>query len=127
MLRRFSQWSRERILHPLVRQEIGDITEKKSVRGEDLLVEVPLMFEVGWQDDFDRTVLIYASREICLERIMIRDQASRIDGEKVLDAQMDIGQKVWLADSVIDNSGSWPWTVLQMYHLKRILRRLGNK
>jgi len=112
----------EQILHPLVRQEIKEIAEQKTVLGEDLLVEVPLLFEVGWQGDFDRSILVYASRKICLERIIVRDGLGRLDGEKILESQMDIGCKVWLADSVIDNSGSWPWTVLQSYHLISILK-----
>lgn len=117
----------ERILHPLVRQEIKEIAEQKSESGDNLLVEVPLLFEVGWQCDFDRTVLVYASQGVCLERVMARDGVSRIDGEKILASQMNVRQKIPLADSVIDNSGCWSRTVVQIYHLSAVLRALDNK
>lgn len=117
----------ELILHPLVRQIIQNEAKRKLQLGEDLLVEVPLLFEVGWQDDFDWTILVCASSQICLERLVSRDGISPTDGQKVLATQMDIDEKVHLADSVIDNSGSWSETVLQINQLLNVFKRVRNK
>ncbi len=115
----------ENILHPLVRQRIKMRAEKKFRSDENLLIEIPLLFEVGWQDDFDWTILAYATNETCLERIIVRDRVSAKEAVKALNAQMDIWDKVQLSDSVIDNSGSWVQTVLQMCYLKRIFSKFG--
>lgn len=109
----------EMILHPLARREIRRVAHDKNVRGQSLVVEVPLLFEAGWQDDFDQTVLVCSTKDICLERMNDRDGVSRVFGEKILAAQMDIEEKARLADFVINNSGSWFRTIMQVRRLKK--------
>lgn len=113
----------EQILHPLVRIEITALAQRKKLEGEALLVEVPLLFEVGWQDDFDWVVSIFASEDRCVQRIVARDKVSAEDAGKILAAQMPSVCKAFLANSVIDNSGVFPFTCLQVYHLARYLRK----
>ncbi len=112
----------ERILHPLVRAEIGKSVLEKMITGEDLLVEVPLLFEVGWQGDFDWIVTVFATEITCVQRIISRDKVTEPDARSILAAQMPVGCKALLADSVIDNSGLWTHTCLQVYHLAGCLR-----
>lgn len=116
----------EGILHPLVRHKILEQIGKAKETRQWLVVEVPLLFEVGWQDIFDRTVMVYADPETCLERLIERDNTSRQQGKKILAAQMDALRKVQLADSVINNTGSWADTVLQMNHLINALKQQNN-
>jgi dephospho-CoA kinase len=112
----------ERILHPLVRQEIirKAVEKRSSLTG--MVVEVPLLFEVGWQDDFDWVVVVYADRECCLQRIVRRDQVSAEEATKAISAQMPLVEKALLADSVIENSGPLALTILQVYHLTNFLQ-----
>lgn len=112
----------EGILHPLARAEIISIARQKERRGEDLLVEVPLLFEVGWRQDFEWVVTIFATEKRCLQRIVTRDKVTRQEAEKVLAAQMPVACKALLADSVIDNSGHFALTCLQVYRLAGYLR-----
>lgn len=113
----------EQILHPLVRIEITALAQRKKLGGEALLVEVPLLFEVGWQGDFDWVVSIFATKNRCIQRIVARDKVSVEDAGKILAAQMPLFCKAFLADSVIDNSGVFPFTCLQVYHLAGYLRK----
>ena len=113
----------EQILHPLVRVEVNTAGHRKRQAGEDLLVEVPLLFEVGWQDDFDWTVTIFASANRCVQRIVARDKVTEEDAGRILAAQMPSICKALLADSVIDNSGFFLNTCLQVYHLAGYLRK----
>jgi dephospho-CoA kinase len=114
----------EQILHPLVRAEMNALAHRKKVVGETVLAEVPLLFEVGWQDDFDWVVTVFASEDRCVRRIVTRDKVSEEDAGKILAAQMPSVCKALLADSVIDNSGAFPLTSLQVYHLAGYLRKL---
>ncbi len=111
----------ERILHPLVRQEIMGRAADKRLRLSGLVVEVPLLFEVGWQDDFDWIVVVYAGPECCVQRIVRRDWVSLEAGRTAMNTQMPLEEKALWADSVIDNSGPLALTILQIYHLARFL------
>jgi dephospho-CoA kinase len=113
----------EGILHPLVRAEIDRSAEQKKSSGDDLLVEVPLLYEVGWQGDFDWIVTVFATESRCVQRIISRDNVTDQDARSILSVQMPVVCKALLADSVIDNSGFWTHTCLQVYHLAGYLRK----
>lgn len=116
----------EDILHPLVRQAVKKRMVEADKAGEGLIVEVPLLFEVGWQADFDCTVAVYASRAICLQRIARRDAVSIEQAQEVLAAQMDPDLKAAKADYVVNNSGLWVQTAQQVYRLGRQFRQCVN-
>lgn len=104
----------EGILHPMVHEYLSDLISRCKSSGQNLVVEVPLLFETGWQDEFDTVVTVYATRSQCIDRVMKRDKVSEEQAMKVLDAQMDVQEKVRLSDYVIDNSGSEEKTHLQV-------------
>ncbi len=89
------------LLHPLVRQELADLFGVAARKRLDLVTEVPLLFEKGWQNDFDYTVVVYAS--------------------EALSCQMPLSAKVGLADTVIENSGALAVTLEQLEQLQRRL------
>jgi len=111
----------EQILHPLVRQEIISRAADKRVSLEGMVVEVPLLFEVGWQNDFDWIVVVYSEHECCVQRIVRRDRVSQAEGRIAISAQISLDEKVLQADSVIENSGPLAPTILQVYHLAHLL------
>jgi len=55
---------------------------------------------------FDATVLVWASPETQIRRIMARNGLSRSEALARLEAQMDINEKIPLVDFVIDNDGA---------------------
>ena len=115
----------DQIMHPLVRQEIiGRAVEKRSASA-GLVVEVPLLFEVGWQDDFDWIVVVYAENERCVQRIVRRDRVSLEEARGAVSAQIPLEEKALWADSVIENSGPLALTILQVCHLVHFLKKLG--
>ncbi|OQX19997.1 MAG: dephospho-CoA kinase [Desulfobulbaceae bacterium A2] len=109
----------EDIIHPLAREEIR---RRLRVRRHPLvLVEVPLLYEAGWQDMVDRVVLVYAEPWVRLERIVARDRLTQGEAEQALAAQPPLEEKILLADHVVDNGGVWSWTLLQLFHLGKML------
>ena len=49
----------ENILHPIVQRQVAARGRVSSTRREILVVEVPLLYEVGWQDWFDVCIVVY--------------------------------------------------------------------
>lgn len=105
------------VIHPQVRKEIHRLCEQKSKLGQVVVVEIPLLFETGWQTDFDCTLLVYADSETCVHRIMERDQVDELAARSAVAAQMNIEDKVQLADLSVDNSSSLAETVEHLEHL----------
>ena len=63
----------ESIVHPLVREEVERrCSAYKGSEERHAFVEVQLLIEVGWQDLFDRVILVDAPREIRLKRALRR-------------------------------------------------------
>lgn len=117
------------LLHPLVRNEITSCLEKamdlfseaEAQPQARFVVEVPLLYEAHWEHDFSQVVVAYADAEACLRRLMLRDRISEAEAEKALATQMPLAHKALLADHVIDNSGPWSDTCLQIVHLRNLL------
>lgn len=105
------------VLHPLVRKEIQCICKEANNDTIPLIVEIPLLFETGWQADFDCSLLVYASNEICVTRIMQRDLVTEDAALLSIAAQMPIQAKIELADLLVDNSASFAETVDQLEDL----------
>ncbi len=113
------------ILHPMVREEIAGVSEAAVRENKILIVEVPLLFEKGWQGDYDLTLLVYTDPDTCVQRIQTRDLVTEKEARQAVAVQMDINQKKKLADIIIDNSGSFQDTCRQLRKVKDEL--LKNK
>jgi dephospho-CoA kinase len=109
------------ILHPLVREELLLKCKEAEERRINIILEVPLLFEKGWQQDFDTTLVVYADDETCLKRIVARDQVSVEDAKEGIACQMSLLQKCKLADSVINNSGPSSATLKKLGEFIEIL------
>jgi len=96
------------VLHPLAREAM--LREVASYRRPLILVEIPLLYEAGWQADVDAVLVVYARRGAQCCRIMQRDGVSRRKATLAIAAQMDLGEKARRSDFVIDNSGTWAVT-----------------
>jgi dephospho-CoA kinase len=97
----------ENILH----HEISNFILEKVVQLEKkgcpiVVIEVPLLFELDLQDQYDRVVVVSASRESRIQRLMARDNISRESAEKLIKLQMPDAKKIERADYVVRNEGS---------------------
>ena len=113
----------ERILHPLVQRDVSLFCREWKSRGKILVVEVPLLYEVGWQDEFDASVVVYVPEKICIERVRVRNGLAVEEIKQILRSQMPIDKKRDYADFVIDNSGIFVSTVQQIAWLSKKLSR----
>lgn len=115
------------LLHPLIRARIAALVAgaepsagpepSRTPLFRGIVVEVPLLFEVGWQDDFALVVVVDSDREPAMARLMARDRISRVEAEAALAAQWPLAEKLARADAVIDNRGELANTARQVAEL----------
>ena len=113
----------ESLLHPLAKGEIARRVRADVTAGR-FLIEVPLLFEAGWDHEVDRIVVVYADPETCRMRLAKRDRLSPGEAAAAMATQWPLAAKAFLADHVVDNSGCWAVTCLQALHLGKVLRHL---
>jgi dephospho-CoA kinase len=97
----------EAILHPRI------FDEKKrqiaAIRNNDpravVIVDIPLLIELGGRDTVDRVVLVYVSPEVQFDRLAKRDGARTQDALDRIASQIPINEKVQYADYIVNNEG----------------------
>ena len=96
----------EAIVHPRVRV-LRDRWMRERLANEDTICvsEIPLLFEVGLEDDFDATVVVDASEKIRLDRLRETRDLSIERARAVMEAQMDPEVKRERATHVLVNEG----------------------
>ncbi len=111
------------LLHPLARQEVGvRITAwQQRAAGRILLVEAPLLYEAGWEGDFQKVIVVYAGDATCRARVAGRDRVTAGEAAAAVAAQLPLAAKARLADHVIDNSGCIAETHIQLLHLLNVV------
>ena len=96
------------IAHPLIRAEAErQLNEAREAQTRAAVLDVPLLFEAGWDTLADETWVVALSAEEQLARLCARDTA--MSGEEArarIAAQMPLAEKCARADIVIDNSGT---------------------
>ncbi|MFA6221968.1 MAG: dephospho-CoA kinase [Desulfomonilaceae bacterium] len=115
----------EAIIHPRVSREKERLVKEHQKNGNLIVVvNVPLLFEAGWETDFDIIILVYTPRKLQKKRLMKRDGITSDEASSRLNAQMDIESKKTLADIIIDNSGPLEQTEKQVSGIVDKLRSM---
>jgi len=92
------------IVHPHVRAMRDELVDQARARGDQIVVcDIPLLFERGLVDDFDRIVLVDAPRELRLDRLVNERKLSHADAMEMIAAQMPSELKRARANYVIEN------------------------
>ncbi|MGN8645759.1 dephospho-CoA kinase [Gracilibacillus sp. HCP3S3_G5_1] len=111
------------IVHPAVRKRMIAKKEALLLQGNQVIVmDIPLLFENNLTYLVEKTIVVFTTEDIQLQRLMKRNQLSEKEARDRMNSQMNINQKRELADAVIDNSGSIEDSEKQ---LKKILRIWG--
>lgn len=96
----------ERIVHPEVARLRAERRREAEDRGVEVFVEeVPLLFEVGLEEEFDRVVVVDAPEETRRRRVSRGREIDAAEFEAMDAAQMTGAEKRARADHVIWNDG----------------------
>ena len=98
----------EAIAHPIIRRAAEE--RLRAAREESkraAVLDVPLLFEAGWDALADETWVVALPREEQLARLLARDTSMDAGEARArIAAQMPLAEKCARADVVIDNSGT---------------------
>ena len=98
----------EAIAHPIIRRAAEE--RLRAARDENkraAVLDVPLLFEAGWDALADETWVVALPREEQLARLLTRDTSMDAGEARArIAAQMPLAEKCARADVVIDNSGT---------------------
>lgn len=95
------------VMHPRIKSIVqNDIAKHQELGTKLLVIDVPLLFETDFIELVDKTIVVYAPHDRQTERLIERDNIDLEYAELKIHSQMDLEEKVKLADYVIDNSSS---------------------
>lgn len=90
------------IMHPEIlkrmRKKINE--SKKNL----VFVEIQLLFEVGWENEFDLILLVWADKNTQIKRVLARDKRSENETENIINSQISLDEKIKKSDYVIENN-----------------------
>ena len=112
----------EAAVHPLVREQQEAFLRQAAGNGAPIVIlDIPLLFETGRQNDFDVTVLVTAPDDVRRRRIVESRGLSDEEAHRIMAAQMPRDQRLAGADHVLDNSGDLGRLQQQVEALHRLL------
>jgi dephospho-CoA kinase len=117
------------LVHPAVgRESLRRLAAAQAAGAALVVLDIPLLFETRARGTASRAnlgaetvVVVYAPRQLQIERQLARNGYDRAEAERRLAAQLPIDEKRALADHVIDNSGSLDATRDQVRKLYELL------
>lgn len=102
------------IIHPCVKKDFKSWAELQPTKY--VAIESAILIEAGFVVDVDYVVLVYAPKELRIERTMKRDRVSKETVESRFSRQLDDEKKKEHADFIIVNDGVTP-LIPQIYKL----------
>ncbi len=95
----------EEIVHPLILENIEKLFE--TFKDEDyIFVSVPLLYEAGWEQFFDKVIFIKSDEDIRLQRLIERNGYTKEYAQKRIDSQLPQEEKIEKADYVVENNST---------------------
>lgn len=113
----------EEYIHPKVKDEILKIFSESQ--DKCVFVSIPLLFETGFDKLFDKIIFVQCDDKLRLERLMKRNNFTKEQALKRMNAQMPQDDKINKSDFVIHNNSTKEELAAQVNELlKKILKNL---
>ena len=106
----------------IIREELAALRDQLAQTEALFFMDIPLLFEQGYDSWFDETWLVYVNRDVQLKRLMKRDQISKEVAESRLNSQWPLERKMVLASHSLDNNGNQKQLIAQVIHLLEKMR-----
>ncbi|QKF60395.1 dephospho-CoA kinase [Campylobacter curvus] len=94
----------ENLLHPRIKAEILSRAQILEAKKQPFFVDIPLYFERASYEKFTQVALVYAPKNLLVERVMRRNSLTRDEALRRVELQIDIEKKREMVKFVIDNS-----------------------
>lgn len=114
----------EAIVHPLVSEAKRDFIKRAAAEGHAMIVvEVPLLFEVGSDQTCDVTIVVSAPAEIQRARVLARAGMTPQKLDQILSRQLPDAEKRRRADFVVDTGTTLETTLAEVDAIIALLRK----
>jgi len=107
----------EAIVHPRIREMTLQASE--TAGGPYQVLVVPLLIESDFQQLVDRILVVDCPESVQRERLLVRDNETPEQVERMIDAQLSRSRRLEAANDIIDNSGTEDATRRQVEMLHR--------
>lgn len=94
----------ENLLHPLIKQRMRE--QAQACRAPYVILAIPLLLEVGWQELVDRVLVIDCPVEQQISRTMRRDGVTREQAQAIIASQMARNERLRQADDIVINDSN---------------------
>lgn len=95
----------EKMIHPYIEAEVDNCIKKAEQLGHKaVVIDIPLLFEVGWQSKVDEVWVVYADPSVQLSRLISRNQLTNKEAMDRINSQLNITEKAKRSHLVIDNT-----------------------
>ncbi|MCC3169488.1 dephospho-CoA kinase [Streptococcus sanguinis] len=111
------------IQNQIIREELAGRRDLLAETEDIFFMDLPLLFELQYEDWFDQIWLVDVTEETQLSRLMTRNALSQVEAEKRIAAQLSLQEKRKRADVLIDNNGSLEATRQQIRDALQKLER----
>ena len=111
------------IQNQIIREELAGRRDLLAEMEDIFFMDLPLLFELQYEDWFDQIWLVDVTKETQLSRLMNRNALSQEEAEKRIVAQLSLREKRKRADVLIDNNGSLEETRQQIRDALQKLER----
>ncbi len=96
----------EAIVQPEIIKLMNNLINESESKGEAyIVVEVPLLFELGMEGMFDACILVCIDYNLQVERLMQRDNVTKEDACSLIKIQMPQADKLKRAEFIVENTG----------------------
>lgn len=92
----------EKLVHPFLKQKLLNVIRKNSQTNRVFFFDAALLFEMKWNIYCQSVILADVDKNIQKQRVMIRDNISAADFEKIVSVQIDNEQKKQFVNAVIN-------------------------
>ena len=106
----------------IIREELAALRDQLAQTEALFFMDIPLLFEQGYDSWFDETWLVYVNRDVQLKRLMKRDQIPKEAAESRLNSQWPLERKISLASHSLDNNGNHEQLTAQVVQLLEEMR-----
>ena len=111
------------IQNQIIREELAGRRDMLAETEDIFFMDLPLLFELQYEDWFDQIWLVDVTEETQLSRLMTRNALSQEEAEKRIAAQLSLQEKRKRSDVLIDNNGSLEETRQQIRNALQKLER----
>lgn len=95
----------ENIIYPKLNERLLEIFEENKEE-KFIFISIPLLFEVNWQNLFDKILFIQTNDDIRLQRLIERNSFTKKEALERISAQIPQENKIKMSDFIICNNGT---------------------